>query len=131
VADVDTVRVQRIEAGVVAAVAVVVTVAAGYAWWWLLALFLLFDLSMLGYLRGPRWGAWCYNVGHSYALPALLGAVAVTAAVLDTPIDWLGVLAIAWVFHIGVDRALGYGLKTTEGFEHTHLGLIGRARQRS
>jgi hypothetical protein len=129
VLDVDPVGVQRVEAVVVAALAVVVTVAAGYAWWWLLALFLVFDLSMLGYLHGPRVGAVCYNLAHSYALPASLGAVAVAAAAFREPIDWLAVLAAAWVFHIALDRALGYGLKTTEGFEHTHLGPIGRARR--
>ncbi|MGY4896141.1 DUF4260 domain-containing protein [Micromonospora aurantiaca (nom. illeg.)] len=120
---------QRVEAVAVAALAVVVTVAAGYPWWSLLALFLVFDLSMLGYLRGPRVGAVCYNVAHSYTLPAALGAVAVAAAASGDRIDWLGVLAGAWAFHIAVDRALGYGLKTTEGFEHTHLGLIGKARR--
>ncbi|MDG4833825.1 DUF4260 domain-containing protein [Solwaraspora sp. WMMD1047] len=120
---------QRIEAVALAALAVVVTIAAGYAWWWPLALFLVFDLSMLGYLRGPRSGAFWYNLGHSYTLPALLGAVAVAAAAMDEPADWLGVLAAAWVFHIAVDRALGYGLKTPEGFEHTHLGEIGTARR--
>ncbi|GIJ33410.1 DUF4260 domain-containing protein [Micromonospora sediminimaris] len=123
------VQTQRIESVVVAAFAVVVTVAVGYAWWWLLALFLIFDLSMVGYLRGPRVGAVCYNLVHSYALPALLGAVAVAFAAFRDPIDWLGILAIAWVFHIAVDRALGYGLKTTEGFEHTHLGRIGKAKR--
>ncbi|MFI7204585.1 DUF4260 domain-containing protein [Micromonospora aurantiaca (nom. illeg.)] len=120
---------QRVEAVAVAALAVVVTVAAGYPWWSLLALFLVFDLSMLGYLHGPRVGAVCYNVAHSYTLPAALGAVAVAAAASGDRIDWLGVLAVAWAFHIAVDRALGYGLKTTEGFEHTHLGLIGKARR--
>ncbi|MEW2473305.1 DUF4260 family protein [Micromonospora gifhornensis] len=120
---------QRIESAAVAVLAVVVTIAAGYAWWWLLALFLLFDLSMLGYLRGPHLGAACYNLVHSYTLPALLGAVVVAAAAAGEPIDWLGILAVAWVFHIALDRALGYGLKTTEGFEHTHLGLIGQARR--
>ncbi|MEV4713458.1 DUF4260 domain-containing protein [Micromonospora sp. NPDC049374] len=123
------VQTQRIEGVAVAAFAVVVTVAVGYAWWWLLALFLIFDLSMVGYLRGPHVGAFCYNLGHSYALPALLGAIAVAAAAFREPIDWLGILAIAWVFHIAVDRALGYGLKTTEGFEHTHLGRIGKAKR--
>ncbi|GGM62558.1 hypothetical protein GCM10011608_54680 [Micromonospora sonchi] len=61
-------------------------------------------------------------------LPAMLGAVAVTAAALRDAIDWLGVLAIAWAFHIAIDRALGCGLKMTEGFGHTHLGPIGTAR---
>ncbi|MEU8423498.1 DUF4260 domain-containing protein [Micromonospora sp. NPDC048835] len=122
------VAVQRVEGLVVAALAVVVTVTVGYPWWSLLALFLVFDLSMLGYLRGPRLGAFCYNLAHSYALPATLGAVAVAAAGFGDPISWLGILALAWVFHIAVDRGLGYGLKTAEGFEHTHLGLIGKAR---
>ncbi|MGC4863704.1 DUF4260 family protein [Micromonospora sp. DT41] len=47
------------------------------------------------------------------------GAVAVAAAGFGRRIGWLGVLALAWVFHIAVDRGLGYGLKTAEGFEHT------------
>ncbi|WP_431946381.1 DUF4260 domain-containing protein [Micromonospora marina] len=125
----DPVAAQRVEGVAVAALAVVVTVAAGYPWWSLLALFLVFDLSMLGYLRGPHVGAVCYNVAHSYTLPAVLGAVAVAAAASGDRIDWLGVLAVAWAFHIAVDRALGYGLKTTQGFEHTHLGRIGKARR--
>jgi hypothetical protein len=29
--------------------------------------------------------------------------------------------------HIGIDRALGYGLKYAEGFGFTHLGRIGKA----
>ncbi|MGW2625400.1 DUF4260 family protein [Micromonospora taraxaci] len=123
------VAVQRVEGLAVATLAVVVTVTVGYAWWSLLALFLVFDLSMLGYLRGPRLGAFCYNLAHSYTVPAVLGAVAVAAAGLGEPIGWLGVLALAWGFHIAVDRGLGYGLKTAEGFEHTHLGLIGKARK--
>jgi hypothetical protein len=30
------------------------------------------------------------------------------------------------VAHIGLDRALGYGLKHESGFSDTHLGRIGR-----
>src|SRR4029078_2926044 len=41
--------------------------------WWLFALlFLAPDLSMLGYLAGPRVGAFAYNVVHSWALVAIL-----------------------------------------------------------
>ncbi|TDB99096.1 DUF4260 family protein [Actinomadura sp. 7K534] len=29
-------------------------------------------------------------------------------------------------FHVGVDRALGYGLKLPDSFRHTHLGEIGK-----
>jgi hypothetical protein len=37
-------------------------------------------------------------------------------------------LALIWLAHIGIDRALGYGLKYTAGFGFTHLGRIGQAR---
>ena len=36
-------------------------------------------------------------------------------------------IAMIWLAHIGIDRALGYGLKYSAGFGFTHLGRIGRA----
>jgi hypothetical protein len=35
-------------------------------------------------------------------------------------------LAMIWLAHIGIDRALGYGLKYRTGFANTHLGRIGK-----
>jgi hypothetical protein len=35
-------------------------------------------------------------------------------------------VALIWSAHIGIDRALGYGLKYGDGFASTHLGPIGR-----
>ena len=35
-------------------------------------------------------------------------------------------IAMVWLAHIGIDRALGYGLKYSAGFNFTHLGRIGR-----
>ena len=35
-------------------------------------------------------------------------------------------IAMIWLAHIGIDRALGYGLKYEAGFGFTHLGRIGR-----
>jgi hypothetical protein len=35
-------------------------------------------------------------------------------------------LAMIWLAHIGIDRALGYGLKYQAGFAFTHLGRIGK-----
>jgi hypothetical protein len=35
-------------------------------------------------------------------------------------------IAMIWLAHIGIDRALGYGLKYITGFGFTHLGRIGR-----
>src|SRR4051794_40602674 len=41
--------------------------------WWLFAfLFLAPDLSMLGYLAGPRAGSLAYNLVHNWALVAIL-----------------------------------------------------------
>ena len=37
-------------------------------------------------------------------------------------------IAMIWLAHIGIDRALGYGLKYSAGFGFTHLGRIGQRR---
>jgi hypothetical protein len=75
------------------------------------------DLSMLGYLRGPRVGAATYNVVHAYVLPLALGG---TGVVLGESL-FVQVAAV-WTAHIGFDRALGFGLKYDTGFRDTHLG---------
>ena len=64
---------------------------------------------------------------HNFALPAATGVCAlVTHSPSPAASTVFGVLTCAWAFHVGVDRALGYGLKTPDGFTHTHLGRIGR-----
>lgn len=94
--------------------------AAGGGPWWFAAWFLVPDLSMLGYLAGPRPGAASYNLAHSYVGPVVLGVAAAAEPV--------GVqLALIWAAHIGFDRLLGYGLKYPRAFGDTHLGPIGRA----
>jgi uncharacterized protein DUF4260 len=100
-------------------VAVFYIVVGDFDWYWLPLLFLVFDLSALGYLVNNRMGALCYNIGHSLIGPALL-------AIIYIATDIRGVLffALLWLFHIFVDRSLGYGLKHTSGFYHTHLGPI-------
>lgn len=84
--------------------------------WLLLALALAPDLSMLGYLAGPRLGSWCYNVVHTYTVPVALGALGVWA---DAPLALL--ISLVWAGHIGADRLFGYGLKLESGFAETHL----------
>ena len=88
--------------------------------WWLFALLLLApDLSMLGYLVGPRVGALTYNVFHSYPLPAALGLFGVLAgAPLAVSV------ALVWFAHIGMDRLMGYGLKYPTAFKDTHLQRV-------
>ena len=89
--------------------------------WWLVPLLLLVpDVFMVGYAKSNRAGAMLYNVAHSYPAPAVLGIV---ASVADEPL-WQGV-ALVWFAHIGMDRALGYGLKYETDFRDTHLGRIG------
>jgi len=85
--------------------------------WRLFALLILVpDLSMLGYLRGPRIGAWCYNAVHSWIAPVALYLAGLAAGSgLTTH------LALILAVHIGVDRALGFGLKHESGFRNTHL----------
>lgn len=90
--------------------------------WLLLAVLALApDLAMAGYLFGPRAGALAYNAAHTTIGPALLAAAAFFFAPAMLPV------ACVWVAHIGIDRALGYGLKSSAGFGVTHLGRIGRA----
>jgi hypothetical protein len=93
----------------------------GGSWWIYFILFLAPDLSFLGYLADPKIGAIVYNAAHSYMMPVALMTMGFALA---QPL----VLSIAmiWMAHIGIDRALGYGLKYSAGFAFTHLGRIGR-----
>ncbi len=113
---------QRVENATIAVLTVVMFVDLDFAWWWLPALFLLFDLSMVGYLRDPRLGAWTYNIVHSYIGPAaaVIGIVTASRSALF--------LALVLGFHIAVDRFFGYGLKFRDHFTHTHLGDKGSTR---
>jgi hypothetical protein len=93
----------------------------GGSWWVYAILFLVPDLSFAGYLAGPRAGAVVYNAAHSYMAPmALMTAGFALASPLTLSI------AMIWLAHIGIDRALGYGLKYSVGFTFTHLGRIGK-----
>ena len=94
----------------------------GLGWGTFALFFLTPDISFLGYLAGPKIGAVSYNVAHSY-----VGAVACLVASLVLPVPTLLSAGIIWFAHIGFDRALGYGLKYSEGFGFTHLGHIGRS----
>lgn len=114
-------RLLRAEGLAVFAAALAAYAALGASWWLFAALILVPDLSMLGYLAGPRAGAFVYNAAHTYVAPALLGALAYG---VSAPLA--GAIALIWTAHIGLDRALGYGLKYTTGFGHTHLGFLGR-----
>ena len=104
--------------GLLVLIASIVAYAIGQGSWLMFALlFLVPDLSLLGYLRNARFGATIYNPVHTYLSPAILLAIGL----------WFGIpvvyqIALVWIAHIGVDRALGFGLKYPVAFQATHLG---------
>jgi hypothetical protein len=91
-------------------------------WWLFAALILVPDLSMAGYLAGNRIGAAAYNAVHVTTGPIVLTVIGLISGDLHV----LGV-AMIWLAHVGIDRALGYGLKYGQGFGFTHLGRIGKS----
>jgi hypothetical protein len=80
------------------------------------------DISIAGYLAGPKVGAITYNLFHNLAGPIILLGI----GILSVNTQFLSAWALVWIAHIGVDRALGLGLKYPDGFGHTTLGRIGR-----
>lgn len=103
----------------VAVAAIALYFHADYPWWLLVALALAPDLSMVGYRAGTTIGAVAYNAAHTYSLPVALAAI---GFIVDakTAVQ----LGLIWLTHIGVDRAVGYGLKYRTGFKDTHLQRV-------
>jgi uncharacterized protein DUF4260 len=101
--------------------ALALEVAATDTSWWIVVVFLLGpDIALLlgigsGLEKGqlhPR-AVPLYNALHRYWGPA---ALALASLVL--PDGWLAA-ALAWAVHVSVDRAVGYGLRTAEGFQRS------------
>lgn len=109
----------RLEGVALCGIAVLLYGWLGGGWWWFAVLLLVPDVGLLGYLLGPRHGARLYNLTHTLVVPAVLGAVGLG---LGAPTAVL--LALVWAAHIGMDRALGYGLKYPGAFADTHLQRV-------
>lgn len=92
-----------------------------FYWWLWIVLFLLPDIGILGYLINPKAGAFIYNLLHHRLVGALLLAAGYFTI---TPYAVLAGLIV--LGHSSFDRALGYGLKYSDNFKHTHLGWIGK-----
>jgi hypothetical protein len=92
---------------------------AGGDWLLFLPVLLLPDVGLLGYLHNARFGALTYDLVHNWAVGlAVLGA---GVALSSTPL-WLGGAIL--IAHVGMDRAVGYGLKYAEGAKVTHLQRV-------
>jgi hypothetical protein len=109
----------RAEGAAVFAGALVLFVHGDSAWWLFPLLFLVPDVSMAGYLAGVRAGSAAYDAAHFEAAPV---ALAVVGVISDT--DLATAIGLVWLAHIGLDRALGYGLKYPTGFQDTHLQRV-------
>lgn len=96
----------------------------GFSFPLLLILLLVPDLGMLGYLVSPKIGAIIYNIAHHKAVGLVVGAIGLY---FSEPVLLMAGIII-WT-HSSLDRALGYGLKYSDSFQHTHLGYIGKANE--
>ena len=77
------------------------------------------DVSIAGFLAGPRVGSVVYDAVHTTVGPIALGTVGVLADG-DVAVQ----LSLIWLAHIGADRALGYGLKYPTAFRDSHLQRV-------
>ena len=116
----------RLEGAAAFAAGIAAFAHLGGSWRLFALLFLVPDLSMLGYLASARAGAIAYNAAHSYLFATGLAAFGLGLGA-ELPL----LLAAIAAAHVGFDRALGYGLKYASAFTDTHLGRIGRARSPS
>ena len=109
----------RLEGAALLVAAVVLYFHAGFEWWAFVAFSLAPDLAAVGYLLGATVGAAVYDLGHFDAFPVALAVVGVLA---DS--DLCLRIALIWLAHIGMDRAVGYGLKYPTHHKDTHLQRV-------
>lgn len=93
-----------------------------FPWWFYPLFFFAPDLSMVGYIAGPRLGAFTYNLIHHKAV-----ALSLFVGGTLSHIPVISLIGVLFLGHSSLDRVLGYGLKFSDSFNHTHLGVIGRS----
>ena len=90
-----------------------------FDWWLYLVLFLLPDLSFLGYLINTKIGAFCYNILHHKGIA--IGLYLLGIYFQNEIAQLIGIILFG---HSSFDRVFSYGLKYTDSFKNTHLGKI-------
>lgn len=95
------------------------TLNVQFAWWAWILLFLVPDISMAGYILNNKAGAFLYNLFHHQLL-----AVAVWVLGCLLPQTDLQLAGLILIGHSSLDRVMGFGLKTNEGFAYTHLSTM-------
>jgi len=94
-----------------------------FSWTWFAILFLAPDIGLLGYLNNPKTGAVTYNILHHKGLAILIYLSGIYFSI--PKLQFTGILLFA---HSSFDRILGYGLKYSDSFHNTHLGMIGKKK---
>jgi hypothetical protein len=123
-ASTDSRALRRAASGALAALllgsAVTGAVIHGSGWWLLgscaigpdVALFLGIGSGLQKGQLHPR-AVRLYNGLHSYWGPVLLAGAAVALP------SGLLIGALAWAFHVALDHAIGYGMRTRDGFQRS------------
>ena len=103
----------------VASIVILYWLPVHVSWWLWPIIFLAPDLGMIGYVINTKMGAFTYNLTH-HKLVALV-VIAIGFYLEDTLLQTAGVVLYG---HSAMDRILGYGLKYSDDFKHTHLGWL-------
>ena len=106
----------------VLAVLVVAAAKQGAGYWQIGVFGLGPDLALfVGVSRGLQRGqlhpraVWLYNALHRFWGPLALATLALVGLV---PLGFV-IGALAWALHVSLDRAVGYGLRTRDGFQRS------------
>ena len=104
------------------AVLVVAAAKQGTGYWQIGVFGLAPDLALfVGVSRGLQRGqlhpraVWLYNALHRFWGPLALATLALVGLV---PLGFV-IGALAWALHVSLDRAVGYGLRTRDGFQRS------------
>jgi hypothetical protein len=95
-----------------------------FSWWLYILLFFSPDIGVLGYLFNASIGAVTYNLFHHKALA--IGFYIAGIIIQNEYLQFTGLLLFG---HSSFDRVLDYGLKYSDSFKHTHLGMLPEKRR--
>ena len=95
------------------------------SWGLYLGLFFVPDFAFALYLITKKLGAIAYNVFHHKGLMALI--IIIGFFLQNELVIKVGLIFMA---HSCFDRVAGYGLKYLDDFDHTHLGWIGKSKNK-
>lgn len=90
-----------------------------FSWVTFALLFLAPDLALLVYMVNARAASLTYNLLHTTVFPLGLAAFG-----LLTGSDPAVRVALIWFAHIGMDRAVGYGLKYSGESKASHFSRV-------